>query len=927
MGAHFQFDEGQFNKLFPFFVLIDNNLNIKSYGKTIGKLCCLAPGDSFNKLFQIKRPAFHQYSWEGFLKLQNQLVILECQGSSRTLFRGQIEVLSADNSILFIGSPWFESMDAVHQRGLSLHDFALHDPLVDLLYVLKTQEMVSEDIKKLLETVNNQRSELKHLSLFAEQTTSAIIITNHESRIEWVNKAFEKITGYTLGEIKGRKPGQFLHGEDTDPATVQYVRTQVQRGESFECEILNYHKSGAPYWVKLKGQPMRDQFGKICQYFALHEDITQQKSVELEFDQQRQFYENIINNLPANIAVFSADQRFLFLNPSSIRDTELRRWLIGKSEEDYATYRNISPERALYRRQKFREAVENKQLVMWEEAIERPGQPTLYFLRHLYPVFDEQAEVNVVIGYGIDITELKNTQHELEIAKYKTEAMAETRQKFLATVSHEIRTPMNGILGISSLFGKTSMDAQQREMLRIIQESAQNLMAIANDILDLEKINTGHLALESIAFNLADKVRTVTDTFKYKAFEKKIRLTLLNRIPSDCTVKGDPFRLSQILSNLIENAIKFTEKGSVTIEGDCTVSDSGNLTAIFRVQDTGIGISQDRLSEVFNPFIQANVSISRKYGGTGLGLSICKELVDKMGGRISLYSEEGKGSMFEVAIPYEQAVLQEMVTMQQSDIDLTLLKGIRVLVAEDIDINQFLIRHLLKSWGCHFKLVDDGKKVLAALQEAAYDLVLMDIQMPEMDGFEACKIIRASADLRIANIPVIAVTAYALHGDEDRYRDAGMNDRLTKPFTELDLYLTILKVLQRPSSTSDRTSDISATTIDLKPFNLDHLTSLSKGDDTFVHHMVQLFKQTAPAMQQQLRLAAKDEDWETVAAVAHKMKPAIDSMGIVSLKQVIREVESCLQRPIDRDQLMQQIVLINTTLDTCLAQLPDSFQQ
>lgn len=916
----FHFDEEQFNRLFPFFVLINRDLKVVSFGKTIGKLCNLSSDQPFDTFFLLKRPAFYTNTLDNLFRLQNQLVIIEDRSNGKNIFRGQIEYLQFEDCVLFVGSPWFGSMDTVHAQGLTLHDFAIHDPILDLLHVLKTQEMFNDDIKKLLNTVNKQRNELKHLSLFAAQTASAIIITNRLGEIEWVNNAFNKITGYTLGEVQGKKPGSFLQGPDTNVSTIQYLREQMIKGEPFQCEILNYTKSGKPYWVKLNGQAMRDKSGAITQYFALHEDITLHKTIELEMDEQRYFYESIINQLPANIAVFSPDHRFLFLNPASIRDPHLRKWMIGKYEEDYAEYRGVSNKTALGRRAMFDEVLKTKQLKRWEEPIERPGEPPSYFLRHLYPVLDEQGNVKMIIGYGININELKNIQHELELAKQKTEKMAEARQKFLATMSHEIRTPMNGILGILNLFGKTSLDVQQQEMLRIIQESANNLLAIANDVLDIEKIIAGKIELEAIPFNLPEKIYLVTESFKFKATEKNIQLNCQNQLQPDMVVKGDPFRLNQVLTNLIENAIKFTEKGSVTLSAKLETIGANHVLATFLVEDTGIGVSADRLAEIFEPYVQANTSISRKYGGTGLGLSICRELVQRMDGNISLRSEEGKGSCFEITVPFERASL-EQGQVHQSHIALDVVKHLRILVAEDVDINQFLIKHILQSWDCRFTIVDDGTKVVAALETEDYDLILMDIQMPEMDGLEACKTIRAFQNPQKATIPIVALTAYALRGDQGAYLEAGMNDCLAKPFTEADLYDMVLRLVssshRKPPPLLQAPQTLSVPAL----YNLSNLVILSKGDQGFVAQMVHLFKQNMPVLQQQLTDALAQESWDLVSAIAHKMKPALDSMGIHSLKEVIRLVESCTKSPINKGLVTRQVMIIDDTLNACLEQL------
>jgi PAS domain S-box-containing protein len=917
----FHFDEKQFSRLFPFFILINRDLQVAAAGNSLQKICRVSPNTPFNDIFIVKRPYVEVTNLETLLDLRDQLLVLEAMHEPDIALRGQVEYLADKDSILFIGSPWFDSMDQVTEKGLTLHDFAWHDPLIDLLHVLKTQEIVTDDIKKLLITVNQQRKDLKQLSLVAEQTLNAVIFTNENGEIEWTNNAFTRITGYEAAEVKGKKPGALLQGPESDREAILYIREQLQKRESFHCELINYHKNGEPYWAKLTGQALKDRSGKVTQYFAIQEDITRQKQLELELDRQRKFYEDILNNIPADIVVFSTDHRYLFINPKAISNPEIRQWMIGKRDEDYMLLRQKPLEIARQRRKVFEAVIQSKKLNSWEEKLIRPDGTTEYILRNFYPVMDTAGNVSLVIGYGMDITQMKNIQVELELSRQKTEEIASIKQQFLANMSHEIRTPMNGILGIANIFEKTILDPQQKELLDIIQESAKNLLVIVNDVLDLEKIIAGKIELEKIPFNLADKVHITTESFRFKAKEKNIKLQYQNHLPSNLVVLGDPFRLSQVLNNLISNAVKFTEKGSVTISTKLKEQQDDNLIISFMVNDTGIGIDHDRLEDIFEPFTQAKAEIARRFGGTGLGLSICREMVRMLGGNISLKSEEGNGSRFYFEIPFKLSAAI-IPTLKKKLIDTELTKKLRILVAEDVDINQFLIRHILQLWDCRFTLVENGQLAVEALEAEDYDIVLMDIQMQEMDGIEATRAIRNLPDRRKAAIPVIALTANALRGDFETYIAAGMNDYLPKPFNDTDLYEIILKTLENKEQTTWR--DIDNPEKSPTPpalYSLETLESMSKGDKKFVHQMISLFIDIIPPLQQQLRDAAAAGNWPEVSQTAHKMKPSLDTMGINSIKNSFRTVEHNAKNQIYTEELNLLISEINQVIDACVEAL------
>ena len=299
-----------------------------------------------------------------------------------------------------------------------------------------------------------------------------------------------------------------------------------------------------------------------------------------------------------------------------------------------------------------------------------------------------------VIGFSQDITDRIKMERELRLTKQLTDDVARAKESFLAHMSHEIRTPMNGILGIASLLSKTHLEPLQRNYLQLIQESAGNLVVIVNDILDLEKIVAGKLQLETIPFKIVDKIATTIQSFIYRAEEKELGLIFQNFIPADLVVKGDPYRLSQVLNNILSNALKFTDRGHITIATGIKERDEEWVVVDITISDTGIGIDPERLNTIFEPFAQADATISRKYGGTGLGLTICKNMLEMQNGELLVQSEEGKGSAFNIRIPYHLSIEAMQENEIGQEIDCKSLGPRKVLVAEDVELNQYLARHI-----------------------------------------------------------------------------------------------------------------------------------------------------------------------------------------------------------------------------------------
>tara|TARA_R110002049_G_scaffold198483_1_gene368512 strand:- start:3056 stop:4885 length:1830 start_codon:yes stop_codon:yes gene_type:complete len=414
----------------------------------------------------------------------------------------------------------------------------------------------------------------------------------------------------------------------------------------------------------------------------------------------------------------------------------------------------------------------------FSESKERAEQVTREFL-------EKEKELNKQLS--AKQKELESYIEKLELTSEKLKKISTARTDFLATMSHEIRTPMNAILGMTYFLKEDNPREDQLESINVLDFSAKTLLSLIDDILDFSKIDAGKIEFESTDFELKQLISTISETFKTTAQNKKVDLVteIGENLPK--YLHGDSAKLIQILNNLVSNALKFTERGSVKINIKCLTDKKDEVDVEFKVIDTGIGIEAERLELVFDSFVQANRTTKRLYGGTGLGLSISKKLVELQGGIIKVTSKVGKGSEFIVQLTFGKSDSQEntaagIIEMEQEQ-DLNL----KVLVAEDNLVNQKVMQSFLKRWKVDCVIVSNGIEVLEELKENEFDVILMDLEMPEMDGYEAASLIRKLDDTSVRNIPIIALTAAALNEVKEKVYAVGMSDFVTKPFNPVEL--------------------------------------------------------------------------------------------------------------------------------------------
>ncbi len=494
-----------------------------------------------------------------------------------------------------------------------------------------------------------------------------------------------------------------------------------------------------------------------------------------------------------------------------------------------------------------------------------------------------------------DVTAYKKQEEELLLAKKRAEEASQAKELFLASVSHEIRTPLNAIMGMGYLLAKTELNPIQKNYNDTIRVSAENLLAIINDILDMSKISAGKMSIETVGFKLQDLIRNLCNSIRYRAEEKGIGLfTEIDRRIAPILL-SDPLRLYQILLNLVTNAIKFTDKGQVEIECNLVIATQATNIIQFRVIDSGKGIDAEKLEKIFEAFSQEDDSISREYGGTGLGLSISKNLVNLFGGKLEVQSKKSTGTAFtftiELGIGEEEDIPQKeqeigRVQLQQG------LEGLKLLLVEDHDINIFVATSILAQWNIKPDLAHNGKEAIKALKQQKYDVVLMDIQMPVMGGIEATKIIRK--DLKL-DVPIVALTANAIKTDVEKYLAVGMNDYISKPFEPALLLKTILKV-------TNFNLDME------KMYDLPKLRTMFHDNEATVRKMLELFVQNTPALLQELHTAHQNQNYNKVKDMAHKIKSSIKILGAEDLGIDYEHIEDLAYPTLENLENLAQLV-------------------
>ncbi len=1173
--SFYSFSEAKLGRLFPIYLVFDHNLNILSIGGAIVEKMNLHIGGNFLAEFDVLNLKTPVLNFNCIVALCDRPLILIPRSNTTFNISGEFNI--DHDRLIFIGTSINQNQKIISKGGNNTPLLSKQAEITELHQTINDQQILIDQLNDSLKLVDarlgeemvrvNERGD--RLSQLIANMQNGVLVEDEHRNIILINEKFCNIFNIPLSpfQLQGVNCADFARQSSSLFKDPEQFLAEID--ELLELKVIKLN-----HILELKdGRILNRDYIPVYLNDAYkghmwkYSDVTVAKLTERKLEEQKKFYEYILNEIPADIAVFSNQHRYLFVNPLGIKDAHLRQWIIGKTDEDYCRYRNRDMSIAVDRRKLFNEVVSSRKQKEWVEPFKNAEGQMEYHLRKMYPVFNDNNQLELVIGYGINITETKrieekirlseeryrsifnyslalicthdldgnildvnnatietagysreeligsplknlvppdkrwefesqylnviktkgkaegimmvksktgkslyllyhnflmtddtempyvigfsqnitdrieadralkkseekyrniianmnmglmevdveeniiyanssfckmsgftlgelvgtnaanlfmqydgnisneeinrrrklgesdayellvknkqgetrwwlisgaptfdttgkfigsvgihlditlqkNLEIELRKAKQDAEHSAHAKEVFLANISHEIRTPMNAILGIGRLLSKTTLGTQQRFYHNTIQNAANNLLVIINDLLDFSKIEAGKLSLEHIGFELKSIIGNAIQILKHKAEEKGLLLTYDNSPQLAPVLLGDPYRINQVLLNLLSNSLKFTEKGEIRVVCRVLRDESKQQTIQFVVSDTGIGMNKEFLDNLFDKFSQEDESVSRKFGGTGLGMSISKQLIELMGGHISAESEKNKGTIISFSIVFPKGNYNDLPHTKYSVIDTHILKGKRILLVEDNEMNRLLANTVLSQYGAEVIEAEDGQMAIDKFEHNVFDLILMDVQMPIKDGLETTKFIRANID---SSIPIIALTANAFKKEEERCIEAGMNDFISKPFDEDKLVQLVAKWLGRESNSSSPA--IAKAHTENALFDLNKLVLISKGDEEFVKKMVSLFINLIPDVLTQMDQAYNNKDWKKMASLAHRIKPSIQSLSIITLEKDIAALENAATSTYSKVEVFDHLKHMEKVLGEIVMQL------
>ena len=778
---------------------------------------------------------------------------------------------------------------------------------------------------------NNNMPESQYARSLIEASLDPLVTINTHGKITDMNQALANITGMSREKLTGTDFFDYF----TEPQKAREVYQEVfANGSVTDSPLTLRHTNGKLTDVLFNGSVYKDDKGNVLGVVIVARDVTTQKLLS-------KYSLSLIEASRDPLFTINSEGKISDMNNASVKITHVsREKLIGSDFSRYFT----EPEKARegYKQVFANGFVEDFPLTMMDGKL-----TDVLFNGSVYK--DDRGKVLGAVVVARVITEQKRIEKELiearvfaelateiaEKAKINAESATiiaenavQAKQQFLSNMSHEIRTPMNAIIGFTKVVLKTDLTAKQKEYLTAIKMSGDALIVLINDILDLAKVDSGKMSFEAIPFKLELSISAMLHLFDTKIQEKNLELVKEydKNIPE--VLIGDPVRLHQIILNLISNAVKFTSSGKITVGVRLISENNENATIEFMVSDTGIGIAENKLENIFENFQQASSGTSRLYGGTGLGLAIVKQLVEPQGGIIHVKSKIKEGSTFSFTLTFKKTNEEVNLEIEPEEINKE-IRTVKILVVEDIPLNQLLMKTILDDLGFDRDVAENGKIAIEKLKINSYDIILMDLQMPEMNGFEATEYIRNTMK---SKIPIIALTADVTTVDLAKCKAIGMNDYVSKPVNEELLYNKIISLVRKPTSLivetkiNQENQNKSKQDKIAKYINLNYLNKHTKSNPALIMEMISLYLKQTPSLIDNMKQSLQNKDWNSLQAAAHKMIPSFSIMGIhTDFENIAKKVHEYANTQLQTENINDLVLQLENVCMQACKELEDEY--
>ncbi|MTI22828.1 PAS domain S-box protein, partial [Fulvivirga sp. RKSG066] len=764
---------------------------------------------------------------------------------------------------------------------------------------LRNLRIAFERKAKELEKVNESQALAKKdleeknalMDLILNTMTDAVVVLDAKGDFILFNEASKNIAG----KDKTDKPssewpehyGLYYPDKETMIETKDLPMMLSLQGKevyNFESYVKNDDNEGV--FVRVNTRPLRDNDGNIIGALVVSTNINEQKEAEIKLRASEEKFRAMSDASP--LGIFVTDNK----GSCEYTNTEYQKQSGLSFEEALGDgwTKAIHPDDTDRVFKEWTEAVKKEEVFSTEQRFKHKDGTVLWSTVKASAMIVNDKTIGYV-GTVEDITTRKQYEERLLEAKEEAEMASKAKEDFLSTMSHEIRTPLNAVIGMAHLLQDEDPLPHQIENLNALRFSADNLLVLINDILDYNKIESGKVTFEKIEVDLKHLISRIRKSLLLKAQEKGIRFNAIFDSDIPDVVMTDPVRLNQIITNLLSNAIKFTENGFVKVEVLLEEEDEATATVSFLIKDSGIGIPKDQQDKIFDRFSQAEKTTTRIYGGTGLGLAITKKLVELQGGNIELRSESNKGSEFSFTLTFDKGrVKPKHQEDAEQEVFPSNLSGTKILVVEDNQINQVVAEKFLRKWNISVEIANHGKEALEILKKESFDLVLMDLQMPVMGGYEATAEMKADKSLK--DLPIIALTASALTEERERVFKSGMNDFVTKPLNAQELYSKIAKIVGKSKAVTTKAVSTNGKKKDL--IDSTKVEEMAEGDMAFLTRMYKSYLVELGKLEEAYIDIVKNNDMDLYRATRHKTIASIDLFNADELKAEVMRTEKLL---------------------------------